>query len=139
MALSIKTNQFATRKQVDIENLGEIHTYTVRKLGNIEQLDLSQYMRRMQKIADIEREQEGVLDDTLAAEVENIQNKIAELFTGLFDDGGNQKKSKKLVASLSDIELSMLLAQIFEDEIVEEETKVEETPDVPTPEEEKAD
>ncbi len=105
--LELKTNQLKTRKKVLIDG----HEYTVRKLGNIEQLDLSQYMRRLDSLAKIEATQP--LSDKQLQQVQNISDQIAKLFISLFDDGGDQTKSRTLVASLNESELALMLSQIF--------------------------
>lgn len=107
--LELKTNQLKTRKKVLIDE----HEYIVRKLGNIEQLDLSQYMRRLDSLAKIEAQ--NPLSDKQLQEVQDISDKIAKLFISLFDDGGDQTKSRKLVASLNESELALMLSQIFQD------------------------
>jgi len=112
--LEIKTNQFKTRKKVLIDG----NEYTVRKMGNIEQLDLSQYMRRLKQLSDIE-----VSDKKLTVkqidEVDMLSSKILALYIGLFDDGADQSKSKSMLATLTDTELGMMLEQIFTEDITE--------------------
>lgn len=107
--LELRTNQLKTRHNVKIDE----HVYTVRKMGNIEQLDLSQYFRRLKVLAD--KEISSPLSDSESKEVEQLTINITNLFVGLFDDGENQEKSRKLVSSLSDTEIGLLLAQIFEE------------------------
>lgn len=111
--LELKTNQLKTRKQVLIDG---VH-YTVRRLGNIEQLDLSQYMRRLQQLAN--KEKDAKLNEKEAGEAVDISDKLSQMFISLFDDGGDQTKSRALVASLSDTELEMLIDQIFQDEAID--------------------
>lgn len=108
--LELKTNQLKTRKKVLIDG----HEYTVRKLGNIEQLDLSQYMRRLDTLAKIEATQP--LNDKQLQQVQDISDRIAKLFISLFDDGGDQTKSRALVASLNEAELTIMLSQIFDED-----------------------
>lgn len=112
--LELKTNQLKTRKKVLIDE----HQYTVRKLGNIEQMDLSQYMRRLDVLSNLEKKQD--LTEKQIQEVQDIGNRISNLFIALFDDGGDQSKSRSLVASLSENEIGVLLGKIFEEGTVEE-------------------
>jgi len=108
--LEIKTNQLKTRKKVLIDG----NEFTVRKMGNLEQLELSQSMRRVGQLAKIE--QSGIeLNAKQIAELDELSKKMTEMFIGLFDDGGDQSKSKKMLTSLSDSEIGIILTQIFEE------------------------
>lgn len=111
--LELKTNQLKTRKQVLIDG----HHYTVRRLGNIEQLDVSQYMRRLEQLSSIESKDATELTPKQVKEAEEISAKLSLLFVNLFDDGEDQTKSRALVASLTDQELGILIQQIFKDEV----------------------
>lgn len=116
--LELRTNQLKTRKKVLIDDT----EYTVRRLGNIEQLDMSQYMRRLSTLSEIEKK-EKKLTDAQIAEVDDISAKLSLLFVNLFDDGGDQTKSRALVASLSDAEIGVLLGEIFAEDGSKEEIK----------------
>lgn len=105
--LEIRTNTLKTRKKVIIDSV----EYTVRRLGNIEQIDMNQYIRRLQSLANIEKKQK--LTKEQSAEVDVLSEKLSLLFVNLFDDGGDQSKSRALVASLTDTEVGLLLGQIF--------------------------
>jgi transposase-like protein len=107
--LEIKTNQLKTRKQVKIDDV----VYTVRRMGNIEQLDVQQLIKRLSQLSEVEKTKK--LTDKQLEEVDGISKKMGDLFTSLFDDGGDQTKSRKLVASLTDTEITVLLTQIFEE------------------------
>ena len=107
--LEIKTNQLKTRKRVLIDD----HEYIVRRLGNIEQLEISQLMRKLDKLATAEKTKS--LTSAQLEEVDDISRQISDIFISLFDDGDDQTKSKTLVGSLSDSEISLLLDQIFEE------------------------
>lgn len=109
--LEFQTNTLKTRKNVKIDG----QEYTVRRLGNVEQLELSSAMRRLNKLA--AKEETKPLNDQESDEVEAVTQTITSLFVGLFDDHGDQSKSKALISSLSDTEMSMLLAQIFKEEL----------------------
>jgi len=91
------------------------HPYTVRRLGNLEQLDISQYMRRLKQLSDTEKSNNGELPEAQSQEADEISKKLSNIFVSLFDDGGDQSKSRALVASLSDGEVSVLLSQIFKE------------------------
>lgn len=112
--LEIQTNQLKSRKKVLIDD----HPYTVRRLGNIEQLDISQYMRRLDKLAELEKS--SPLSETQLEEVEMLTEKVSTIFVNVFDDGGDQSKSRALVASLSGNELSILFSQIFPEAVSNE-------------------
>lgn len=109
--LEFKTNQLKSRRKVLIDD----HEYVVRRLGNIERLDISQYMRRLNVLEQVEKDNNNELSPEEIQEVEQISAKMTSIFVGLFDDGGDQTKSRALIASLSSDELTLLLAQIFED------------------------
>lgn len=123
MTLSIRTNQLSTRKQVEIDG----HHYTVRKMGNIEQLDMSQYFRRLKKLSELEAKNDNKLTAAQTRELDDLSSKMANMFVALFDDGGDQSKSRALVASLSDVEIGLLLAQIFKEDETPDETGSDET------------
>ena len=111
--VSISTKKLKNRRTVDIEG----HTYTVRKFGNLEQLDVEQYMRRLYILAEEEnnlKEGETISKEKLD-EVNSISRKMTELFVGLFDDGEDGKKSYKLVSSLDGDEITELLDLVFKD------------------------
>lgn len=108
--LEIKTNQLKTRKKVLIDD----QEYIVRRMGNIEQLEVSQYMRRLNKLAELEKSKP--LTDQQSQEVDELSTKILAISISLFDDGGDGSKSKALLSSLSDTEIGLMLNQIFEDE-----------------------
>lgn len=112
--LEFKTNQLKSRKTVTIDD----HVYTVRKLGNIEKADLDQYMARLDALS--KAESASSLNEKQAKEVEEISKRISELFIGLFDDHGDQSKSRKLVSSFSENELDVVLRKIFNEGTVEE-------------------
>lgn len=112
--IEIKTNQLKTRKKQVIDG----HEYTVRRMGNIEQLDLAQKISRLTVLSEVEEKKTLTKDQ--AKEVDDISRWMSEVFVSLFDDGGDQTKSKKLVSSLSDEEIEVILKVIFEDESTEE-------------------
>ena len=107
--LEIKTNQLKSRKKVMIDDT----LYTVRRLGNLEQLEISQAMRRLKQLA--AAEEATALTAEQVEEVDALSVKMSDIFIALFDDGGDQSKSRALLASLSDSEIGELIKQIFED------------------------
>lgn len=113
--LEIKTNQLATRKHVLIDGVG----YTVRKFSNLEQLNMSQYKRRIDKLIELEKNNESEAHEK---EAEEINRKIFEMYTNLFDDGGDQSKSKILTDSLSYEEIGLILKDIFTEETINEQS-----------------
>lgn len=114
--LSFKTSELKTRKKVTIDG----HVFTVRRMGNIEQLEMSQYMGRLTRLSEIEGKRK--LTDKENQEVDTISKSIADMFIGLFDDGGDQSKSKALLRSLSEEEITLYLEKIFEEKEAEDET-----------------
>lgn len=105
--LQISTSNLKDRKKVEIDG----HPYTVRRLGAGEQLTLNQLLRQSKKLEELSKTSD--IDQT---KFDSISSKIMELFTGLFDDGGDQSKSKSLVASLNESEVQELFSQIFKDD-----------------------
>lgn len=105
--ISFKTNELKGRKKVLIDG----HGYTVRRMGNIEQMEYSQSVRKLQKLAELEATRS--LTEEEKEQVDTIALNLSKVFISLFDDGGNQTKSKKLVSSLTEDEISELLLAIF--------------------------
>lgn len=111
--LEISTNNLKTRKKVTIDG----HLFTVRKFSNLEQLDISQYKRRSEKIVELAKQTKDIetlekLDD----EADEMSRKILNIFINLFDDGGDQSKSKALIDSLDYEGITEMLEQIFKGE-----------------------
>lgn len=107
--LEIKTNQLKTRKKQVIDG----HEYTIRKMGNIEMMNLSQYTTRLQELADIEKKQKLTVEQS--AEVDKISESISFMTIGLFDDGGDQSKSRQLIPTLSDEEINYIFAYAYDE------------------------
>lgn len=108
--LEIKTNQFATRKPVNIDG----HEYIVRKPGAGEQLILQQKMRRVKELDRLQKA--NSLSEEQEVELENLGADMLDLTASLFDDGGDGSKSKELVRSLSDEEVTLLLTKVFNED-----------------------
>lgn len=105
--ISIKLNELKSRVPVEIDG----HVYTVRRMGNIEQIEYDRGLRRINQLAVIEKDRK--LTEEELSELEQINSTLNDFFVNLFDDGGDQSKSKKLVASFSDVELGLVLGKIF--------------------------
>ncbi len=107
--ISIKLNELKTRKKVLIDD----HEYTVRRMGNIEQIEYARGIKKLQSLA--MQEAERKLTEEELKELDTISKELSSVFIDLFDDGGDQSKSKKLIGSLSDEEIGLILAQVFEE------------------------
>lgn len=108
--VEIKTNELKTRKKQVIDG----HEYTVRRMGNIEQLNMAQYVQRLQELEEVEKQnKDKPLSKAHIQEVADLSKKLDMMFVNLFDDGGDQSKSLALVSSLTDTEIGLLLGQIF--------------------------
>jgi hypothetical protein len=116
--LQIKTNQLKARKKVLIDD----HEYTVRRLGAGEELALSQAYREMKKLEKKAKAEKSTdADDDKALE---LANKVFNVLAGTFDDGGDGRKSRELVSSLSNDELKEVYDTIFkEEQVVLDETQ----------------
>lgn len=108
--LQINTDSLKNRKKVEIDG----HPYTVRRYGAGEQLRLNQLVRQANKLK--VKEQAGTTTEADEVEAEMLAKQMIDIFAGLFDDGGDGKKARKLVESLSQSEVQELFAQIFKDE-----------------------
>lgn len=116
--LEIRTSALKSRKKVPIDG----HVYIVRTLGAGEQLEINQLIREAKKLEEQVKGKEATPAQEKQGEV--IAQKLLDSFTALFDDQGDQSKSRALVNSLTEVELIQLLKQIFtpEDLIDESET-----------------
>jgi hypothetical protein len=116
--LEIKTNQLKTRKKVLIDDVA----FTVRRMGNIEQLDLSQYVGRLKKLE--KAGETEPLSEEQNDEIESISRKMANMFTDLFDyDQAESDKATKILRQFDYQELSLIVERVFTEveEIVDEE------------------
>lgn len=107
--LQINTNSLNSRKKVEIDG----HPYTVRRYGAGEQLTLNKMQRESNKLAP--RLSQADVTEAEIEKAEKLSVKLIDIFAGLFDDGGDGSKSRKLVESLSPDEVSELFMQIFDD------------------------
>lgn len=110
-AISISTSKYIKTIVVKIDE----HTYRVRKIGAGEQLDLSALANEAQKIqidilnlrgkyekAESDEEKSKITSEILEVmkPLAEIQHKLEDIYTGLFDDGEGGKYAKNLVKSL---------------------------------------
>lgn len=108
--LEIKTNELKTRKKALIDG----HIYTVRKISNLERLDYSQGIRRLMKLSEIEKSGTKMTEKQ-TDEVNTLAKNMFKIFMDLFDDGGDQSKTKELFSQLSDEEIGVIIDKIFEE------------------------
>lgn len=108
--VSLKTNQLKSRRKAEIDD----HIYTVRRLGNIEQIDYSNYLSRILELGETEKERKLTKDEEL--EIKKLSDNITSLLVLLFDDGGDQSKSLALVKSLDQDDIAQIITQVFSDE-----------------------
>lgn len=106
--LSISTKKLDSRKTVLIDDV----IYTVRKFSNSEQLDMSQYQRRIKELMELSAQEKLPEYDE---EAEQIARALQDIYVRLFDDGGDQSKSKELISSLSYADISGILMDIFKE------------------------
>lgn len=114
MTVSFQTNTLKSRRKAIIDG----HEYTVRKLGNIEQLDISRLQGEIQAV--FAKYPNDVKDDEVSPEDLKAVNEKAEamskLVLDLFDDGTeDQIHAKKLVQSLTDEDIFDILSKVFAD------------------------
>ena len=108
--LQFKTNELKSRKTVDIDGI----IFTVRRLGNLEQLDYMQGLRKLKKIADIEAKQK--LTEKQSEESDSIADYILTMSYRLFDDGGDQSNTKRIIGSLPNEDIAEIMEQIFKED-----------------------
>ena len=111
-AVSISTSKYITTIKAVIDG----HTYTVRKIGAGEQLDLSREFSKLQELQleatnlHAKYEVAKTKEDKNKLEIEyinvakplaDIMERIEDIYINLFDDGEDGKYSRQLVHSLS--------------------------------------
>lgn len=108
---SFQTNQLKSRRKAIIDG----HEFTVRRMGNIERLEVLQSQDEIQAI--IAKYPKDFKDSDITKEDMGTINKkalySAEILIGLFDDGGDQSKSRKLVRSLEDEDVIAIIDSVF--------------------------
>lgn len=114
MTVSFQTNTLKSRRKAIIDG----HEYTLRRLGNIEQLEISRLQGEIEAIfskyppnvkdADVSKEDYKMVNDNA--------EKMSLLILTLFDDGTeDQDHSRALVKSLSDEDIFDILSKVFKD------------------------
>ena len=95
---SFQTNQLKSRRKALIDG----HEFTVRRMGNIERLEVLQAQDEINAI--LNKYPKDVKDKDIKPEdmerVNEMALSSAEVLIGLFDDGGDQSKSRALVRCL---------------------------------------
>lgn len=124
--LQINTSSLNSRKNVEIDG----HPYVVRQMGAGEELTYRQLMRTLEKLA--KKEETTPLTEEELIEIDEITSSIMDTMAGCFDDGGDGSRSKKLVASLSEGELTELMSQIFKQDEVKPDADKAKTSTPPT-------
>lgn len=108
---SFQTNQLKSRRKAVIDG----HEYIVRRMGNIERLEVLQTQDQIKTI--IDKYPKDVTDADIKPEDMELVNKkalaSAEILIGLFDDGGDQSKSRMLVRSLDDTDIISIIDEVF--------------------------
>lgn len=105
--IKISIKNIIKTKKAEIDG----HVYTVRKMGAGEQMDLLAMGRKLQGLS--------LSDQTPELEkleqIETIRQQMLEIYKSLFDDGLGGEKTKELINTLSDEEISELVNTIFKD------------------------
>lgn len=114
MTVSFQTNTLKSRRKAIIDG----HEYTVRRLGNIEQLEISRLQAEIQAI--FAKYPTDVKDEDVKPEdlltVNEKAERMSKLILNLFDDGTeDQEHSRKLVESLTDGDIFDILSKVFEE------------------------
>lgn len=103
----ISTNKLGSRKHVEIDG----HYFIVRRMGAGDQLTISQYMRELQVMA--KKEQSKTLSDEDYKRIGEIEQAVLDISARCFDDQGDGSKSKELIKSLTQEELTEVMETIF--------------------------
>ncbi len=110
--ISFQTNRLKSRRKAIIDG----HEYTVRQYGNIERFEV---LRLQDEISDIigKYPKDTPEEDFKKSDLDMINKKAmraSEILISLFDDGTeDQMKSRKLVSSLTDVDIIEMLEEIF--------------------------
>lgn len=118
---SFKTNTLKSRRKALIDD----HEYIVRRMGNIERLEVLQAQDEIKAIIDKYPKEAKEVDIT-AEDMELVNKKAlasAEVLIGLFDDGGDQSKSRALVRSLDDRDIISIIDEVFSQTDVKDDEK----------------
>lgn len=124
-SVAISTNKYIKTVNAKIDE----HVYVVHKMGAGTQLDLSREISALSrlrtevmnldgKLKSCEDEDEqGKLMDELGARMEEFSKavgRVEEVFVGVFDDGEDGKKSRKLVHTLGLDNIQKVYDEIWE-------------------------
>lgn len=112
MTATFQTNQLKSRRIAIIDG----HQYTVRRLGNIERLELmdinEDIKARLSKYAKDVPDEEISDEDKKVIATRSLES--AEMLINLFDDGTkDQRLSKKLVRSLDEEDIIAIIEDTF--------------------------
>ena len=112
MTATFQTNQLKSRRKAIIDG----HEYTVRRRGNIEQLELLDINDEIKSV--LAKYPADVPDDEISEEDKALIGKrslqSAEMLFALFDDGTkDQSKSKRLVRSLDHDDIISIIEDTF--------------------------
>lgn len=105
--ITFETKNLKGRRNVLIDG----HPFVVRRFGNIENIEYSKAVRKLQILAEAEAKRKLTIKES--EQVDTISGKLAEMMVALFDDGGDQSKSRALVGSLNESEINELLTLAF--------------------------
>lgn len=124
--ITITTSTLITTREAIIDGVD----FTVRKMGAGDQLDISQasakLMNANQDLLNIKAKMQSATDEVQVAKyakdcakmldaVVEINRALEEVYSRLFDDHGDQSKSKALIHNIGVDGATKILAQIFEE------------------------
>lgn len=112
MTATFQTNQLKSRRKAIIDG----HEYTVRRLGNIERLEINQRTTEIRRI--LNKYAKDVSDDEIKqADIDTMERlalESAKTMVSLFDDGTtDQEKARELVRSLDEEDLLDIIEATF--------------------------
>lgn len=117
--ITISTKQFIKTKEAEIDGV----TYTVRRMGAGTSLDMSKRMKEMQALRSEWLNLQGKSkadgkDYTeefvrITAKLSDAIAGIEEIYTSLFDDGGDGSKARQMVHEVGFENVPAILTQIF--------------------------
>ena len=112
MPATFQTNQLKSRRKAIIDG----HEYTVRRLGNIERLEINQRTTEIRRI--LGKYPKDVSDnDIKQADIDTLERlalESAKTMVSLFDDGTEtQEKARELVRSLDEEDLLDIIEATF--------------------------
>ena len=122
MTATFQTNQLKSRRKAIIDG----HEYTVRRLGNIERLEINQRTTEIRRI--LNKYPKDVSDnDIKQADIDTLERlalESAKTMVSLFDDGTEtQEKARELVRSLDEEDLLDIIEATFAQTEVKNDTE----------------